>query len=364
MLWWRLLFIGVVQGFWIERKTYIVVGNVSWAHEEDIVHQYRMGDFIGYSVYARPSEIATFRENAQVYEDVEVFVEDYHTSTTYQKSAPWNLARISSRKGGNSSYIYPSRAGEGVDVYVFDTGVFVEHPEFEGRAKHGKNFVTEEPEEDLHSHGTHVAGIVAGKVFGVAKKTSIIAVKTMGKSGSGSWSSILAALNWAYVQVNVTKRPSVFHMSISGPGQLPAIKQVMQVLLKAGIPVVVAAGNEHKDACETSPGFTESFGVVVVASTGRDDDASPFTNFGKCTSLFAPGEQISAAGYKGGYLVKSGTSMAAPHVSGVAAILLSYMRLKGVEVKNHILDVASLGVVQHLPDMNSPNKLLYGLAKI
>jgi cerevisin len=321
----------LLSGAFIQ-KNYIVVTQDTLT---DYVQEYTIGDFHGYHVYASAWSLMHY----EIYEDEEVAIEyvpmDFTTETTQQKSVGWNLARISNMED-KSTFLYPSRAGEGVNVYVLDTGILTNHSEFGGRARIGKNFVGE-PDGDFHSHGTHVAGIIGGKIYGVAKKCNLIDVKVMGKTGSGSWTNVLAGLDWVYKDI---KAPSVVHMSISG-GKVKFVDDVLRNMASKAT-VIVAAGNSRVDACNTSPGSSEPF-ITVVGSSGRENKPSSFTNFGSCVTLFAPGENIVAAGNNGKFMVKSGTSMAAPHASGVAAIILSYVN---TPVKTMLKQWAWKGVVE------------------
>lgn len=183
-----------------------------------------------------------------------------------QKGAPWGLARISHPNklsfGNFNQYVYEPRGGEGVDVYVIDTGINTEHNEFEGRASWGKT-IPEDEDEDGNGHGTHCAGTIAGRKYGVAKAANVIAVKVLGTNGSGSMSDVVAGVSWASKQAQAkaiqaikefratgktSHRGSVANMSLGG-GKSPALDRAVNNAVRNGMHFAVAAGNDNKDAC-------------------------------------------------------------------------------------------------------------------
>lgn len=224
-------------------------------------------------------------------------------------------------------YVYPSNSGAGVTVYVIDGGVNVKHNEFEGRAKWGKTFVKDEGHTDLKGHGTHVAGTIASRRYGVAKKASIIAVKTHNAQGRGATSRDIAGVEWA---VNDARRlnskrghkGTVFNLSLGG-GRSRAMEDVVNNAVRAGMHVVTAAGNDNVDACTHSPA-SASLPITVAAST-KDDTLAGYSNYGRCVDVIAPGSAVLSTGINGrdSTAIKSGTSMATPHVSGLVAHFLS-----------------------------------------
>ncbi|KAG0365586.1 peptidase S8/S53 domain-containing protein [Gamsiella multidivaricata] len=235
----------------------------------------------------------------------------------------WGLPRVSTRNVLKSliNYVYPNAAGAGVTAYVVDTGINVAHSDFGGRAKMGANFIQGSPNTDENGHGTHVSGTIGGTRFGVAKKVNLVGVKVLNAQGSGSTSGIVAAMDWI-ITVNKGKK-AVVNMSLGGGGS-KALNDAAGRLYKANIPVIVAAGNDgNLDACNGSPsGAPAAF--TVAASDVRDTIAS-FSSWGKCVEIFGPGVQITSAwiGSKTATNTISGTSMATPHVVGVAALYLS-----------------------------------------
>ena len=236
-----------------------------------------------------------------------------YTKSEIQLNPPsWGLDRIDSRQGKDHQYVYPDSAGEGVTAYVFDSGINIEHDDFEGRASYGFD-ATGEGEVDLDGHGTHVSGILGGKSFGVAKKIKLVAVKVLDKNGEGEDINILHGLQWATRDFRKNRRKAVINMSLGGEFS-QVFNDAVAATVKLGIPVVVAAGNDNIDACTESPGSEDL--AITVGSTDKYDRKSKFSSYGHCVELSAPGQDIKST-YKGSSRAThtlSGTSMAAPHV--------------------------------------------------
>ncbi|HVI00124.1 MAG TPA: S8 family peptidase, partial [Enhygromyxa sp.] len=218
-----------------------------------------------------------------------------------------------------SSYKY-SWDGSGVHVYIVDTGIETKHSEFGGRAKAtydsyrkkgNKSFA-----QDCHGHGTHVAGIVGGKTYGLAKDVTLHSVRVLDCNGSGSWSRLIAALDWI---ADNAQKPAVVNMSLSGsPSSF--VDQAVENLVDEGVVVVVAAGNKNTSACNYSP--ARAPGAITVAASNSLDQRASFSNYGSCVDMYATGTNIRSAWLKGTNTTASGTSMSAPHVAGVAALYL------------------------------------------
>ncbi|GAA5994769.1 S8 family peptidase [Rhodotorula paludigena] len=252
-----------------------------------------------------------------------------------ERNAPWGLARISHRKMLGLStfnrYEYDSQGGEGVDAYVIDTGVNINHVELEGRAKWGKT-IPQDPDQDLNGHGSHVAGTIASRKYGVAKKANIIAVKVLGAGGSGSMSDVVAGVAWAADSAakqaklkaegkNSKHKGSVANMSLGG-GKSQALDDAVDAAVDDGLHFAVAAGNDNRDACAYSP--AAAVGAITVGASTIGDERAYFSNHGKCVDIFAPGLDIQSIWNSGNTSTNkiSGTSMASPHIAGLAAYML------------------------------------------
>ncbi|EJD51050.1 subtilisin-like protein [Auricularia subglabra TFB-10046 SS5] len=292
--------------------------------------------------------------------DVAAIERDVHggvAELVTQTDAPWGLQRISQvpRMSSNNdhalnyTYAYDSSAGKDVDIYIVDSGVNVEHDEFEGRARWGTslNF----PRVDAFGHGTHVAGTAAGKRFGVAKAANIISVRVLPDSGNGSVSDAIAGVNWVIEEVTAhTNAPSVINMSLQYPGS-DVLDAALAAAVDAGIHVVVAAGNFKKDASNYSP--SRSIPATVVGAMNITDEIAWYSNFGPTVDIFAPGDNITSADYstRDGYILNSGTSMASPHVAGLTAYVIALEGDKPpAEILARIKEWSPDGLLREIPE--------------
>ncbi|EIW54006.1 uncharacterized protein TRAVEDRAFT_153966 [Trametes versicolor FP-101664 SS1] len=260
---------------------------------------------------------------------------------TTQTKAPWGLARISHRAkltlGTFTKYEYDPAGGEGVDVYVIDTGININHVEFEGRALWGKTIPQNDVDEDGNGHGTHCAGTIASRKYGVAKAANVIAVKVLGSNGSGTMSDVVGGVVWAATQAQAKAKAaleefqktgktahkgSVANMSLGG-GKSRALDDTVNKAVDAGMHFAVAAGNDNRDACNNSPAAAEK--AVTVGASTIGDERAYFSNHGPCVDVFAPGLAILSTyiGSNESVSTLSGTSMASPHTAGLLAYLLS-----------------------------------------
>lgn len=264
--------------------------------------------------------------------------------TQYNSSR--HLARVSRNSklpiNASVNYYHDSRfQGEGVFVYIVDTGVNKDHPEFEGRAIFGADF-TSEGGGDQNNHGSHVAGIVGSKSYGVAKKVTLVEVKALDKLGQGSLSTVLEALEFTVNDRRNRGVPGVVNLSLGSSRNL-VLNQAIEAAFDSGLVVVVAAGNANIDACLTSPA-SSPHAITVGAISDKSDSIADFSNWGSCLDVFASGiqiESVNAFDYHQS-LIHSGTSMAAPSVTGIVAILLE----KGIpvgEISRQIEQISTKG---------------------
>ncbi len=274
-----------------------------------------------------------------------------------QTGAPWGLDRIDQASLPlNSTYNY-NVTGNGVHAYIIDTGVRTTHNEFAGRIGNTYSAIAGGV-EDCNGHGTHVAGTLGGTTYGVAKQVTIHPVRVLACNGSGSISGVIAGIDWVTAD---HIKPAVANMSLGG-GASASLDNAVAKSIAAGVTYAVAAGNSNTNACNASPARL-STALTVAASTSTDSRAS-FSNYGSCVDLFAPGQSILSAYYTSNTAVAtlSGTSMAAPHVAGVAALYLQTVpQASPADVAGALLGGAGLGHIVTTSLAGSPNRLLYML---
>lgn len=275
-----------------------------------------------------------------------------------QENSPWGLSAISHADPADvdAPYIYDESAGEGTFSYVLDSGLFAEHEDFEGRAALVYDATGGETTD--HSHGTHVAGIIGAKTFGVAKKTSLLGIQVTGSElGRSSW--ILDGVSWTVNDILSKGRvgKSVVNMSVSTFNS-SIVNSAVKSIIDSGIPVVAAAGNSNSDTADYSPANLPE--AITVAASNRDFQRWQASNWGSTVDLFAPGQAIPSTwvGSPNEIYTTSGTSMAAPYVAGVLAYLLAFEGPKSPAIlKERILDLATPGLITDLKEV--PNLLLY-----
>ena len=278
------------------------------------------------------------------------------TVDTTQSPATWGLDRIDQHNLPlNNSYIY-NFTGTGVTAYIIDTGIRFSHNEFGGRAVSGFDAVDGGSADDCHGHGTHVAGTVGGTTYGVAKGVALVAVRVLDCSGSGSTSGVIAGVNW--VTSNHTAK-AVANMSLGGSPST-SLDTAVTNSIASGVVYAIAAGNSNRDACKFSPARTPN--AITVGATTSTDARASYSNKGTCLDLFAPGSSITSAWYTGNTATNtiSGTSMATPHVAGVAALYLQGHTATPQAVRDAIVNAATANVVGNA-GRGSPNRLLYSL---
>jgi subtilisin family serine protease len=283
------------------------------------------------------------------------------TTQGTQTGATWGLDRTDQHaRPTDGTYSYTSE-GSGVTAYIIDTGILYSHSEFGGRATPGVDKVTVGGNAaDCNGHGTHVAGTVGGSTYGIAKKVSLVAVRVLDCSGSGSWSGVIAGMDWAAADHVNKKNNAVANMSLGG-GASSSVDNALKNLIASGVTVGVAAGNGNRggraqDACGYSPARVPE--AITVGATDMNDTKTSWSNYGPCVDIFAPGLNITSAWYNGGTNTISGTSMATPHVVGVAARFLgSNPGATPAAVTSAVLGAVSDGIVKSANTAN--NDLLY-----
>jgi len=344
-------------------------------NNDEIKHIYSVGNFNGFSAKLSTKAL-DFIQNSEIVKVIEqdsmVFA---YGSCEIQNNAVWGLDRISETVINlDGIYHYEEAAGNGVDVYIIDTGILTTHVDFENRAIWGANFMDDGKNTDCNGHGTHVSGTAGGLQFGVAKKTTLIAVKVLGCTGGGARSGVIAGIQWAVQSYQSRKNPSVANMSLGG-SYSSTYNDVVAEAVKLGITFVVAAGNDDGDACDYSPSSEPTaitVGATLVGENGTTlvDERTYFSNWGKCVTLFAPGSMIESDWITTNSSVKtiSGTSMASPHVAGTVALYLGvFNSATPTEIRewltsnanNNMIDLICYGTENPTNCNLSPNALLY-----
>jgi serine protease len=339
-------------------------------NETNLMHEYTIGTgFKGYAIRADDATVKQIKNMAEV-----DYIEPNGVATIAQGCqhfnglddvSSWGLTRTHECcLPPFDDYTFEARnnAGSGVNVYVIDTGVRPSHSSFQGRVEFG--FAFDGSRADGHGHGTHVAGTIAGNRHGMARFARIFHVRVLGDGGSGSWDGVIAGINWVTNHAGNPRK--VANMSLGG-GLNQAVNQATTASVNAGVFHSVAAGNNNGNACQSSP--ASAAGATCVGATDSDDFRASYSNHGTCVHIFAPGSQITSAwsGRPGtpsdndnAVNTISGTSMAAPHVAGLAAsVWTANPTWSQTQVRNHVLAIANRDKLDRI-NPGSPNLLLFG----
>jgi subtilisin family serine protease len=277
-------------------------------------------------------------------------------ASTTQSGATWGIDRIDQKALPlSTTYTYDTTASN-VHAYIIDTGILLTHSQFGGRATSGYDFVDDDTNAtDCAGHGTHVAGTVGGSTYGVAKGVALVAVRVLDCAGSGTTADVVAGIDW--VTANAIK-PAVANMSLGG-GADATLDAAVNRSIAAGVTYAVASGNDNVSACSSSPARVPN--AITVNATTKTDARASFSNYGTCTDIFAPGQDITSSWYTSTSATNtiSGTSMATPHVVGAAALILANNPTYTPAQVTAALKAAATPNVVTSPGTGSPNLLLY-----
>ena len=321
-------------------------------HRGQLKHLYQHA-LNGFAVEMTPEEAEALSQDFRV-----AYVEEdgIVTADATQSNPPWGLDRIDQRNLPLNAIYTFNWTGSGVRAYVIDTGIRTTHTQFGGRASNVFDAFGGSG-ADCNGHGTHVSGTIGGSTYGVAKSALLRGVRVLDCNGSGSNSGVVAGVDWV---TNNHINPAVANMSLGG-GASSALDTAVNNLANSGVPIAVAAGNSNANACNTSP--ARAANAITVGSTTTSDARSSFSNFGTCLDLFAPGSGILSSWFSSDTATAtlSGTSMASPHVAGVAALYKqANPGASATTTRNAIVNGATTNVVTNA-GTGSPNRLLYSL---
>ncbi|MDA0169456.1 S8 family peptidase [Solirubrobacter taibaiensis] len=336
-------------------KAPTVINTLTDEHDADLNYRYTSSvqGFAAEMSEAEAKDLANDPNVAYVEQNRKVSALD-----TQPNPPSWGLDRIDQRDLPlNNSFSYANTASN-VTAYIIDTGIRTTHDDFTGRASWGTNTTGDGNNTDCNGHGTHVAGTVGGSKYGVAKNVKLIAVKVLDCSGSGSFAGVMAGVDWVTAH-HQPGQPAVANMSLGGYGANTSVENAVRTSIADGVTYAIASGNSNDNACNYTPARVAE-AITVNASTNTDARAS-FSNYGTCTDVFAPGQNITSAWITSNSATNtiSGTSMAAPHVAGAAALILGTNPSATPQaVRNQLVSDASANKVTGI-GAGSPNLLLF-----
>lgn len=331
-----------------------------------ILHEYDFGNFQGYAAEMGDTglELALNSPHVAIVEQDGIV---RASACNTQTGSTWGLVRTSQTDLNiNGNYFYENTlTGVGIKAYIIDTGIYTQHSDFGGRAIWGTNTV-DNSDSDGNGHGTHVAGTVGGSKWGLAKGVTLVAVKVLNAGGSGTTAGVIAGVNWVVNDVNNDKRKygkkapakGVGNMSLGG-GRSTTMNNAVNAAVEAEVVMAVAAGNDYNNACNYSPASAEL--AIGTGASDNSDSMAYFSNYGTCVDIFAPGVSITSAwiGGTNSDNTISGTSMAAPHIAGIAVKLMAqHPDYDADKIKGEMLSIATPNKLSGIGS-GSPNQLAY-----
>jgi subtilisin family serine protease len=281
------------------------------------------------------------------------------TIVTTETGATWGLDRVDQRSSTlDGTYNY-THTGAGVHAYIIDTGILFSHSEFGGRAVSGYDAVDGGTADDCNGHGTHVSGTVGGATYGIAKSVQLVGVRVLDCNGSGTWSGVIAGIDWV---TGNHVAPAVANMSLGGSAN-SSVDNAVRNMIASGVATAIAAGNGNfvgiaQDACKSTPARVAE--AMTIGATDKNDRKASWSNYGNCVDWFAPGVGITSAWNSSNTATNtiSGTSMATPHTTGVAAL---YLEANPSATPAQVRDALYANTTQHVVSSSKTanNNLLY-----